>query len=275
MVTCKELAQQIKDNVKRFVPRLENQPTLAIITVGADPASAAYVRGKLKDCEEVGIRPVHIVLPEETTQGELHAAIMNAHEHTGIIVQLPLPKHLNADQAIGLISPEKDVDGLTKDTMFTPCTANGVFHWLKHNTKLKGKHAVIINRSKLVGRPLAKLLLDANCTVSVCHSNTSSWTMQSLLDDADIVVCAVGQPNFLNLSDLKPGCIVADVGINRVNGKLVGDTYVDHGFVNPLGSNRLVSPVPGGIGLLTRACLMFNVLKAAMNSEGADDELAD
>lgn len=275
MVTCKELAQQIKDSVKRFVSRLNTVPTLAIITVGADEASAAYVRGKLKDCEEVGIRPVHIVLPEETTQGELNSAIVQAHEYTGIIVQLPLPKHLNADQAIGLISPEKDVDGLTEGTMFTPCTANGVFHWLKRNTKLKGKHAVIINRSKLVGRPLAKLLLDAHCTVSVCHSNTAYWTLQSLLDDADIVVCAVGKPNFLNLSDLKPGCIVADVGINRVNGKLVGDTYNDHGFVNPRGSDRLVSPVPGGIGLLTRACLMYNVLKAGYIAEGVDHELGD
>lgn len=273
MVTCKELAQQIKDTVKKFVPRLNEPPTLAIITVGSDPASAAYVKGKLKDCEEVGIRPVHITLPEETTQGELHSAIVQAHEYTGIIVQLPLPKHLNANKAIGLISPEKDVDGLTEGTMFTPCTANGVFHWLKRNTKLKGKHVVIINRSKLVGRPLAKLLLDAHCTVSVCHSATPPWVLDSMLEGADIVVCAVGQPNFLNICDLKPGCIVADVGINRVNGKLVGDTYWDHGFISADRSSKLVSPVPGGVGLLTRACLMYNVLKAGYLSEGVDHEL--
>ena len=273
MVTCKELAQQIKDSVKHFVERLDEQPTLAIITVGADEASAAYVRGKLKDCEEVGIRPVHITLPEETTQGELHTAIVQAHEHTGIIVQLPLPKHLNADHAIELISPEKDVEGLTKESLFVPCTANGIYQWLKRNTKLNGKHAVIINRSKLVGRPLAKLLLDANCTVTVCHSHTSHWTMEAVLDDADIVVCAVGVPRFLNTNDLKPGCIVADVGINRVGGKLVGDTYCDPRFTHPGGSSKLVSPVPGGIGLLTRACLMFNVLKAAANNEVTGHEI--
>lgn len=261
MKTCKELAQQLKDSVKRGVESLSEQPSLAIITVGADEASAAYVRGKLKDCEEVGIRPVHIVLPEETTQGELLSAVTQAHEHTGIIVQLPLPKHLNADQAIGLISPEKDVDGLTRESMFTPCTANGVYHWLKANTDLKGKHAVIINRSKLVGRPLAKLLLDADCTVSVCHSATQPWVLEDLLEGADIVVCAVGKPHFLNVADLKPGCIVADVGINRVNGKLVGDTYSDHGWLTS--TSRMVSPVPGGIGLLTRAFLMYNVFKAA------------
>lgn len=272
MVTCKELAQQIKDSVKSFVPRLNEQPTLAIITVGNDEASAAYVRGKLKDCEEVGIRPVHIVLPEETTQGDLHTAILKAHEYTGIIVQLPLPKHLKAAQAIDLISPEKDVDGLTRDTMFTPCTANGIFHWLKHNTKLRGKHAVIINRSKLVGRPLAKLLLDAHCTVSMCHSNTATWTMKALLESADIVVCAVGKPGFLNTCDLKPGCIVADVGISSINGKLVGDTYNVPGFEHPGGPAKLVSPVPGGIGLLTRACLMFNVLKAACISRGDEND---
>lgn len=273
MVTCKELAQQIKDSVKHFVERLDEQPTLAIITVGADEASAAYVRGKLKDCEEVGIRPVHITLPEETTQGELNTAIVRAHEYTGIIVQLPLPKHLNADHAIELISPEKDVDGLTKESLFIPCTANGIYQWLKRNTKLDGKHVVIINRSKLVGRPLAKLLLDANCTVTVCHTHTAHWTMENVLDDADIVVCAVGVPRFLNTNDLKPGCIVADVGINRVGGKLVGDTYCDHRFTHPGGTSKLVSPVPGGIGLLTRACLMFNVLKAAANNEVAGHEI--
>lgn len=277
MVTCKELAQHIKDSVKYsvkyFVPRLEEQPSLAIISVGSDEASAAYVRGKLKDCEEVGIRPVHIALPEETTQGELHAAIIQAHEHTAIIVQLPLPQHLNADHAISLISPEKDVDGLTRESTFTPCTAYGIYQWLKHNTKLKGKHAVIINRSKLVGLPLAKLLLDADCTVTVCHSKSEPWNLHELVEDADIVVCAVGQPRFLNINDLKPGCIVADVGINRVGGKLVGDTYCDPRFEHPGGSSKLVSPVPGGIGLLTRACLMFNVLKAAANSEGVDHEI--
>lgn len=273
MVTCKDLAQQIKDSVKHFVGRLEEQPSLAIISVGSDEASAAYVRGKLKDCEEVGIRPVHIALPEETTQGELSAAIMRAHEHTAIIVQLPLPPHLNADHAISLISPEKDVDGLTRESTFIPCTAHGIYQWLKRNTKLKGKHAVIINRSKLVGLPLAKLLLDADCTVTVCHSKSEPWSLHQLIEDADIVVCAVGQPRFLNINDLKPGCIVADVGINRVDGKLVGDTYCDPRFEHPGGSSKLVSPVPGGIGLLTRACLMFNVLKAAANSEGADHEI--
>lgn len=256
MTTCKELAKQVKDNIKKQVSEAAVKPSLAIITVGNDPASAAYVKGKIKDCEEVGIVPMHIQLPEDVTQATLESRITEAHLATGIILQLPVPKHLNAATAIACINPAKDVDGLTAASPFTTCTARGVFEWLKLNTSLEGKHAVIINRSQLVGRPLAKLLLDADATVTICHSKTTSLlTMYTRW--ADIVVTAVGKPNFLRADLYKPGAIIVDVGINRVNGKLQGD--VDHGYWL---EDKLVTPVPGGVGLLTRAYLLQNVMEA-------------
>ena len=256
MITCKELAQQVKDSIKKQVSEMTVKPSLAIITVGNNPASAAYVKGKIKDCEEVGIVPMHIQIPEDVTQATLERRITEAHFATGIILQLPIPKHLNAAAAIACINPAKDVDGLTAASPFTPCTARGVFEWLKLNTTIEGKHAVIINRSQLIGRPLAKLLLDAGAAVTICHSKTTSLlTMYTRW--ADIVVTAVDKPNFLRADLCKPGAIIVDAGINRVNGKLQGD--VDHGYWL---EDKLVTPVPGGVDLLTRAYMLQNVMDA-------------
>ena len=256
MLTCKELAQSIKDNVKKQVAEMDRQPSLAIITVGNDPASASYVKGKIRDCVEVGIAPLHICLHEETTQAELEATIVDAHCADGIILQLPIPKHLNAQRALECIDPAKDVDGLGAHSPYTPCTAQGIYWWLLGQTILKGKHVVIINRSQLVGRPLAKLLLDADMTVTMCHSHTEDLFTKHV-PSADVVVVGVGKPGFLNPYFCKPGAIIVDVGINNVNGKLFGD-------VGPNICNRdvTVTPVPGGVGLLTRACLMHNVIEA-------------
>lgn len=256
MITCKELAQTIKDDIKKQVAAVHPKPSLAIITVGDDPASAAYVRGKIRDCEEVGVAPVHIKLDEDVTQAYLESIIIEAHYASGIILQLPVPKHLNAKAALECIDPAKDVDGLTTTSPFTPCTAKGIYNWLSSNWDLDGKNVVIINRSQLVGRPLAKLLLDANATVMVCHSHTRDLFTKHV-PNADIVVVGVGKAGFLNTCYCKPGAIIVDVGINNINGKLFGD-------VESTSHNQrvTVTPVPGGVGLLTRACLLQNVMEA-------------
>lgn len=256
MLTCKELAQSIKDKVKKEVAEMDRQPSLAIVTVGNDPASAAYVKGKIKDCQEVGIAPLHITLGADATQAELEAAITEAHCADGIILQLPVPGHLNAQRALECIDPSKDVDGLSAHSPFTPCTAQGIYWWLLGQTILKGKHVVIINRSQLVGRPLAKLLLDANATVTVCHSHTRNLITDHV-GHADIIVVGVGKPEFLNTYYVKSDAIVVDVGINRVDGRLVGDVGPRVRSVTDK-----VTPVPGGVGLLTRACLLHNVIEA-------------
>lgn len=261
MVTCKEFAQHVKNLVRVSIECetsvRRDRPSLAIISVGDDPASAAYVRGKIKDCEEVGIAPVHIQLPADVSQGTLHSKIVEAHNCSGIIVQLPLPNHLSAAQALDMINPSQDVDGLTKGSQFTPCTAKGIYEWMRHNWDLHGKHAVIINRSPLVGRPLAKLLLDADMAVTVVHSKVPYGMILDLCKSADFVVVAVGKPNFIQARDCKIGTTIIDVGINRVDGKLCGDVGYDSAF-----TRRNVTPVPGGVGLLTRAFLMSNVLEA-------------
>ena len=263
MMTCKELAAQVKDKVKDTLnvsPYFhEYRPTLAIVSVGEDPASEAYVRGKKKDCIEVGVRYVHTNLASNCTQSELNEAVKHVNkEYNAVIVQLPLPKHLDASEALSYIDPWKDVDGLLEGSSFTPCTALGVFEFLKANTELQGKHVVIINRSHLVGRPLAKLLLDADATVTICHSKTTH--IRDCTKQADIVVTAVGIPDFLDYSYVKQDAIVVDVGITKQAGKLWGD-YTHTSFDDNL--NITVTPVPGGVGLLTRAYLMQNVLQAA------------
>lgn len=258
-ITCKELAQQVKNEVKQKIAELDISPRLAILSVGEDPASMTYVKGKLKDCVEVGIEAMHYKLPEDCTQERLEDLIQAAHSNgSAIIIQLPVPQQIDVDKALRLIDQEADVDGLKPDSKHVPCTALGVFEWLKHNTELQGKSVVIINRSKLVGRPLAKLLLDADATVTICHSKTEALSFYTFF--ADIVVTAVGKPKLLNSTMVKNGAIVVDVGISRdENGKMCGD-YL-HSDVDEY-RNVTVTPVPGGVGLLTRAYLLKNVLDA-------------
>lgn len=257
MITCKQLAQEVKDKVKAEVLKRDYDVSLGIITVGNDPASASYVKGKIKDCEECGITWAHVKLSAETTQQELNAVVADMWTN-GIIIQLPLPHHLDAKEALEYVGSYKDVDGLGPNAMYAPCTALGIYEWLKHNMKLTGKHAVIINRSELVGRPLAKLLLDADMAVTVLHSKVSQETRDFLCDAADVVVVAVGKPGFLSAEDCGLYTTIVDVGINRVDGKLCGD--VDSSLAY---ETQTITPVPGGVGLLTRAYLMRNVLDAA------------
>ena len=259
MLTCKDLAAHVKQHIKAKVETLGRAPVLTIISVGDDPASKSYVKGKIRDCEEVGIDVIYNELYVGCTQEQLNEIVALSNEDSdGIIVQLPLPKHLDADKALSLMDPSKDVDGLRSDSPFTPCTARGVFEWLNYNLDLEGKHVAIINRSKLVGRPLAKLLLDANATVTVCHSKTGYLKAHTSI--ADIVVTAVGKAGFIDFRDVRNGAVVVDVGINRnADGKLCGD-YACSKYDQEC--SIYATPVPGGVGLLTRAYLLQNVLDA-------------
>ena len=243
---------------------------LSVILVGENPASQVYVRNKGKACEALGIRGDTILLPEQTTQEELEALIekLNRDETVdGILVQLPLPKHLNEAKALRLIAPEKDVDGFHIENagkLFTgqegvvACTPKGMIAMLKAwNVPLAGKEAVVIGRSNIVGKPVAMLLLNENCTVTICHSRTIDLAAHTRR--ADILIAAVGKPRFVTADMVKPGAAVVDVGINRVDGKVVGD--VDFEGVEKVAG--YISPVPGGVGKMTICMLMENVIEAA------------
>lgn len=243
---------------------------LAVILVGDDPASQVYVRNKGKACEELGILSETLRLPAETTQEELEAEIdrLNRDDRIdGILVQLPLPRHLDEAAALKKISPEKDVDGFHIENagkLFTgqegviACTPKGILHMLKASgVPLAGKDAVVIGRSNIVGKPVAMLLLNENCTVTICHSKTADLPAHTRR--ADILVAAVGKPRFVTADMVKPGTAVVDVGINRVDGQVVGD--VD--FENVEKVAGYISPVPGGVGKMTICMLMENTIEAA------------
>ena len=243
---------------------------LAVILVGDDPASQVYVRNKGKACEELGILSETLRLPAETTQEELEAEIerLNRDDRIdGILVQLPLPRHLDEAKALARIIPEKDVDGFHIENagkLFTgqpgvvACTPKGILHMLKAcGVPLKGREAVVIGRSNIVGKPVAMLLLNENCTVTICHSRTADLAAHTRR--ADILVAAVGKAKFVTADMVKPGAAVVDVGINRVDGKVVGD--VD--FENVEKVAGYISPVPGGVGKMTICMLMENTVEAA------------
>lgn len=246
-------------------------PGLAVIMVGDDPASAVYVRNKHKACLEVGITSYQIEYPTETTEEELLAKIdeLNADANVnGILVQLPLPKHINEDNVINRISPLKDVDAFHPENVgkimigkytFLPCTPAGIVELLKHyNVEVEGKKCVVVGRSNIVGKPMSLLLLERNGTVTICHSRTKN--LAEITKEADIVVVAIGRSNFLTADMVKPGAVVIDVGINRMpDGKLAGD--VDFAEVEKIASK--ITPVPGGVGPMTITMLLKNTLAAA------------
>ncbi|MBO4925885.1 MAG: bifunctional methylenetetrahydrofolate dehydrogenase/methenyltetrahydrofolate cyclohydrolase FolD [Clostridia bacterium] len=245
-------------------------PGLSVILVGEDPASQVYVRNKGRACEELGFYSRTIRMPEETTQAELEHQIdeLNADSRVdGILVQLPLPRHLDEAAALRRIRPEKDVDGFHVENagrLFTgqdgvvACTPKGILYMLKKSgVPLSGKDAVVIGRSNIVGKPVAMLLLNENCTVTLCHSRTADLAAHTRR--ADVLVAAVGRPRFVTADMVKPGAAVVDVGINRVDGKVVGD--VDFAAVEPVAG--WISPVPGGVGKMTICMLMENTLEAA------------
>lgn len=275
----KAVAATVKDSVKsRIDSRLaegERAPGLAVVLVGDDPASQVYVGHKRKACEQIGIQSSAHILPAATTEGELLQLIDQLNtdaEIDGILVQLPLPEHINADEVIERISPEKDVDGFhpynfgrlaQKRPTLRPCTPYGVMKLLETTgIEVEGKDAVIVGASNIVGRPMALELLLARATVTVCHSRTKD--LAEKIAAADIVVAGVGIPNFVKGEWIKPGAVVIDVGINRlVTGKLCGDVE----FETAKQQASFITPVPGGVGPMTVAMLMQNTLEACEQRE--------
>ncbi|RIJ13875.1 bifunctional methylenetetrahydrofolate dehydrogenase/methenyltetrahydrofolate cyclohydrolase FolD [Henriciella mobilis] len=283
-ISGKDVAADVKASVAAAVRTLPGQPTLAVVLVGDDPASQVYVRHKVTDTEEVGMRSIKKTLPATATQAEVEALISDLNqddEVDGILLQLPLPGGLDANQAIECIDPDKDVDGLTEasagrlvlgKTGLRPCTPTGSVILAKRalGDNLSGKNVVVIGRSILVGKPTALLFLAENCTVTIAHSKTKD--LPGLCRTADILVPAVGRPQMVKGDWLKPGAVVIDVGINRIDApergegktRLVGDA--DFADCEPVAGH--ITPVPGGVGPMTRACLLQNTVKAACYRRG-------
>ena len=275
LIDGKSIAANLRQDIAKRVAERRQQglraPGLAVILVGSDPASQVYVSHKRKDCEEVGFVSVAHDLPATTTQGELLGLIDQLNRDNaidGILVQLPLPAHLDASQLLERINPDKDVDGFhpfnvgrlsQRMPLLRPCTPKGIMALLESTgVDLHGQHAVVVGASNIVGRPMALELLLAGCTVTVTHRFTKD--LPAHLAQADIVVVAAGKPGLVKGEWIKPGAIVIDVGINRqADGKLVGDVEFDVAVERA----GWITPVPGGVGPLTRACLLENTLYAA------------
>jgi methylenetetrahydrofolate dehydrogenase (NADP+)/methenyltetrahydrofolate cyclohydrolase len=262
--------QQVATGVAAFAAERGRTPLLTTVIVGDDPASEVYVRNKHRACEEAGMRSAHHGLAAETSEGELLAlvgALGDDDDVDGILVQLPVPDHIDPDRVVAAIDPAKDVDGLTPVNAgllahgmpgLVPCTPSGVMELLRHEgVELEGVEAVVVGRSKLVGVPVARLLLAANATVTVCHSRTRD--LAATCSRADVLIAAVGSPRLLGAEAVKPGAVVIDVGVNRTDDGLVGD--VD--FEAVLEVAGAITPVPGGVGPMTIAMLLVNTLAAA------------
>lgn len=277
IINGKELAAKITANLKLEVENLKKQginPKLAVIMVGNDKASSVYVKNKSKACNEIGISFEEFLLKEETTREELLNLIEelnNRKDINGILLQSPIPKHLDIREAFNTINHKKDVDGFHPinvgklaigEESFVSCTPLGVMKMLEeYQIEVQGKNAVVIGRSNIVGKPLAQLLLNANATVTICHSKTQN--ISEITKQADILIAALGKPKFVTEEMVKEGAVVIDVGINRnEDGKLVGD--VD--FENVEKKASYITPVPGGVGPMTIAMLMTNVVEAAKNN---------
>ncbi len=273
IIDGKVISTQIKDELKEKVSQMKAdgvEVTLAVIQVGADPASSVYVGNKKKACEYVGIRSLAYELPEETTEKELLDLIVelnNRKDVNGILVQLPLPKHIDEDKVIQTIDPKKDVDGFHPQSVgalcigqpgFVSCTPAGIIQLLKRSgIEIAGKECVVIGRSNIVGKPMALLLLRENGTVTVTHSRTGD--LKEVTKRADILVVAIGKPKMITKEYVKEGAVVIDVGIHRMeNKKLCGD--VDYEDVAPITS--AITPVPGGVGPMTIAMLMHNCVES-------------
>lgn len=273
VIDGKQISKDIKEELKEEVASLAAQGRkccLAVIQVGNDPASSVYVGNKKRACAYVGIESLAYELPEETTEEELLTIIdklnKDANVH-GILCQLPLPKHINEDHVIKAISPKKDVDGFHPQNVgalvigekgFVSCTPAGIIQLLKRsNIEMDGKHCVVVGRSNIVGKPMSLLMLRENATVTICHSHTKN--LKEICKEADILIVAIGKPQFIDKEYVKDGAVVIDVGIHRdENNKLCGDVKYDE--VEPVAS--YITPVPGGVGPMTIAMLMHNCVEA-------------
>ena len=280
IIDGKLVSRSVRENIASDVAELKEKygitPGLAVILVGDDPASAVYVRNKHKGCLEVGMESFEIKMPAETTEEELLSKIdeLNAREDVdGILVQLPLPKHIDEEKVINRIKPDKDVDAFHPVNVgkimignydFLPCTPAGIMELLAYyKVDLTGKECVVVGRSNIVGKPMSMLLLAKNGTVTVCHSRTKN--LSEVTKRADVLVVAIGKAGFITADMIKPGAVVIDVGINRLdNGKLAGDVDFD-GAMNVA---SMVTPVPGGVGPMTITMLLRNTLTAAKRKIG-------
>ena len=269
IIDGKAISNEIQENIKKEVELLDKKPGLAVILVGGDSASQIYVNNKEKMCKKLGISSFVYRLPEDTCEKELLDLIEklnNDSDVDGILLQHPVPSQIDEMKAFCTIAPKKDVDGFNivnrgklavGEDAFVACTPLGVVEMIKHEgIEIKGKHCVIIGRSNIVGKPLYELMLRENATVTVCHSKTVG--LKDICKTADILVAAIGKPKFVTEDMVKNGAVVIDVGINRIDGKIIGD--VDFESVSKKAS--YITPVPGGVGPMTIAMLMKNVMKA-------------
>ncbi len=273
LIDGKKTSEKIRAELAEEVKNMPREVGLAVIIVGDDAASQVYVRNKEKACQQLGIQSYRYSFPSSITEEELKKTIadLNADKRiNGILVQLPLPKHLNERRILECIATEKDVDGFSANQIgklllgedcLVSCTPQGIMKLLsEYGISVAGKHAVVVGRSNIVGKPISLLLLQANATVSVCHSKTAD--LAAITKQADILVVAIGKAKFITADMVKEGAVVIDVGINRVDGKLYGD--VD--FENVAPKCSYITPVPGGVGPMTVTCLMCNTVKAAKNA---------
>lgn len=277
IIDGKKISEELKETIKVEVGKLKEKgitPGLAVVLVGENPASKVYVKNKKKACENVGIYSEEHTLPEKTTQEELLSLVEKLNKDSnihGILVQLPLPKHIDSDTILKAIAPSKDVDGfhpynigmlLIGKPIFIPCTPYGIMKMIEHSgISIEGKTAVVVGRSNIVGKPVALLLMHKNATVTVCHSKTKD--LNEVCRRADILVAAIGKPRMIKADMVKEGAIVIDVGINRLDdGSLVGD--VDYEEVSKKAG--WITPVPGGVGPMTITMLLNNTLEAARRS---------
>ncbi len=271
-----QVKEELKNKVKEFQEKYNRQITLAVILVGENPASQVYVRNKISATEFVGMKSLSFYLPENSSQKDVEDAVLglaNDKSVDGILVQLPLPKHLDETKILSCIPAEKDVDGFLPENVgnlllgqpsTVACTPFGVLKMLKsENIELCGKNAVVVGRSNIVGKPMAMLLLKENCTVTICHSRTKN--LKDVCSSADILVAAIGKPKFVTEDMVKEGAVVIDVGINRTEKGLVGD--VD--FENVKEKTSYITPVPGGVGPMTIAMLLENTYLCACRRENA------
>lgn len=278
IIDGKKISMELRQEIAQDVRRMKEEgttPGLAVIIVGEDPASQIYVRNKGRACEEVGIYSEIIRLPEQTSEAQLLSQIAKLNSRAdihGILVQLPLPRHIDESAVIAAISPNKDVDAFSEVNVgkimignyrFLPCTPAGVMELLKRSgIEIEGKRAVVVGRSNIVGKPQAMLLLHANATVTICHSRTKN--LAEICREADILVVAIGKANFITADMIKPGAAVIDVGMNRLSdGKLAGDVDF-HGVFEVAG---YLTPVPGGVGPMTITMLLKNTVTAAALAE--------
>lgn len=265
MISCKDYVEATKVELnQRMIDLQISQPVLTVVSIGDDDASAAYIRGKKRDCEELGFEFNCLHIPKENVedmeQTEIETLVSYYNDYsTGIIVQLPIPDKYDLNGLLSCIDPEKDLDGFKSNSRYQPCTPLGIINWLKYNqVELRGKNCVVIGRSDIVGKPLVKMLIEEGATVTCCNSKTKD--IKFFTKNADIIVTAIGKAKHFDASYFGDNQIIVDVGINRdENGKLCGD--VDRENIHY--DNTYITPVPGGVGLLTRITLMENLTNAA------------